>query len=83
MTIELEMVAALNTALERNDLGLILVALRDIARARGMVQIAQEAGMTPISLYKDLSVTGNPKFSNVLKIINVLGLRFHVASKQD
>jgi probable addiction module antidote protein len=83
MATEFEIVARLNAALETNVSGTILVALRDIARARGMLHVAQQVGIPRSSLYNDLSSKGNPKFSTFLKITNVLGLRLEVASKED
>lgn len=62
------------------DGALIRAALNDIARARGMGQIAKAAGMARESLYKALSAEGNPSFSNMLKIIQSLG--FSLQAKQ-
>ena len=52
--------------------------LGDIARAKGMSQIAREAGLGRESLYKALSPTGNPEFSTILKVVGALGLKLHV-----
>jgi probable addiction module antidote protein len=52
---------------------LIRAALNDVARARGMTQLAKDTGLTRESLYKALSTEGNPSFSIVLKIIQALG----------
>jgi Probable addiction module antidote protein len=49
--------------------------LGDIARAKGMSQIARETGLGRESLYKALSPEGNPEFATVLKIVRALGLR--------
>jgi probable addiction module antidote protein len=78
---EEEMLASLNAAFEGNDLPSILKVLGDIARARGMTQIAQHTGLRRESLYKSLSMNGNPKFSVFLKVMNAVGLRLHVTSK--
>ena len=72
------MVAYLNAALEDGDLALIVAALGDIARAKGMAQVASEAGLGRESLYKSLSPTGNPEFATILKVLNTLGLQLHV-----
>jgi probable addiction module antidote protein len=61
------------------DGSLIRAALGDIARARGMAQLAKETGLTREGLYKALSPEGNPEFSTVMKVINALGLRLHAA----
>jgi probable addiction module antidote protein len=52
-------------------------ALGDIARARGMSQVARDAGLSRESLYKALSKSGNPSFATVLKVAKALGLRLH------
>ena len=50
-------------------------ALGDIARGKGMSQIARETGLGRESLYKAFSPDGNPEFSTVLKVVRALGLR--------
>jgi probable addiction module antidote protein len=72
-----DMAAYLEAALAENDPGLITAALGDIARAKGMTQIAKKAGLGRESLYKALSVDGNPEFSTVLKVVEALGLKLH------
>ncbi len=61
------------------DGSLIRAALGDLARARGMAQLARDTGLTREGLYKALSHEGNPEFSTVVKVINALGLRLHAA----
>ena len=56
----------------------IAVALGNIARAKGMTQIAQDTGLGRESLYKALSPEGNPEFATVLKVVRALGLKFHI-----
>ena len=53
----------------------------DIARAKGMTQVAQETGLSRESLYKALSGDRNPGFDTVLKVINALGLELHAKAK--
>jgi len=53
-------------------------ALGDIARAKGMTQVARDAGLSRESLYKALSENGNPSFATVLKVARALGVRLHV-----
>jgi probable addiction module antidote protein len=72
-----DMVAYLEAALEEDDAAVIAAALGDIARAKGMTQIAQEAGLGRESLYKALSPDGNPQFATVLKVVKALGLKLH------
>jgi probable addiction module antidote protein len=52
-------------------------ALGDIARAKGMTQVARDAGLSRESLYKALSENGNPSFATVLKVARALGVRLH------
>jgi probable addiction module antidote protein len=73
-----DMAAYLEAAFEDGDPALIAAALGDIARARGMTQIAREAGLGRESLYKALSPGGNPEFATVLKVMRALGLRLRV-----
>ena len=56
----------------------IRAALGDIARARGMTQLAHDTGLTREGLYKALSADGNPEFTTVMKVIKALGLKLHV-----
>ena len=56
----------------------IAVALGNIARAKGMTEIARKTGLGRESLYKALSPEGNPEFATVLKVIQALGLKLHV-----
>jgi len=80
---EADIVAYLEAALEENDPGLITAALGDIARAKGMTQIAKKTGLGRESLYKALSAEGNPEFSTVLKVIAALGLQLHARSRKN
>ena len=75
---EEDMAAYLDAALEDGDVSLVVAALGDIARAKGMSQIARDAGLGRESLYKALSTTGNPEFATILKVVRALGLQFHV-----
>ncbi len=72
-----DMAAYLEAALEEGDSTLVAAALGDIARAKGMTQVARDAGLGRESLYKALSASGNPEFSTILKVIQVLGLQLH------
>jgi probable addiction module antidote protein len=72
-----DMVAYLEAALEDGDPRLITVVLGDIARAKGMAQLARDTGLGRESLYKALSAEGNPEFATVLKVIRALGLKLH------
>ncbi len=72
-----DMAAYLEATLEEGDPALITAALGDIARAKGMTQIARETGLGRESLYKALSPDGNPEFATVLKVVRALGLKLH------
>jgi probable addiction module antidote protein len=63
--------------LEEDDPQLFAAALGDIARAKGMTEIAREAGLGRESLYKALAPDGNPEFATVLKVMRSLGLKLH------
>jgi len=72
-----DMAAYLEAALEEDNPALFAAALGDIARAKGMSQIAREAGLGRESLYKALSAEGNPEFATVLKVLRSLGLKLY------
>jgi probable addiction module antidote protein len=59
------------------DVAGIARALGDIARAKGMSQVARDAGLSRESLYKALSESGNPSLGTVLKVAKALGVRLH------
>ncbi|MCY3806812.1 MAG: putative addiction module antidote protein [bacterium] len=75
-----DMVAYLEAALEQDDPKLVAAVLGDIARAKGMTEVAQEAGLGRESLYKALSPSGNPEFGTVLRVVQALGLRLRAAA---
>jgi probable addiction module antidote protein len=68
----------LEAVFEDGDPTLVAAALGDVARAKGMSQIAQSAGLGRESLYKALSTGGNPEFATVLKVMHALGLKLKV-----
>lgn len=74
-----EMAAYLDAWLEEapDDAAGIARALGDIARAKGMSQVARDTGLSRESLYKALSEDGNPSLATVLKVLRALGVRFH------
>jgi probable addiction module antidote protein len=75
-----DMAAYLTAALEDGDPALLNVALGNVARAKGMTQLAEETGITRDGLYKALSPSGNPSFSTIQKVINALDMRLEVVS---
>jgi probable addiction module antidote protein len=74
-----EMAAYLDAWLEEapEDTAGITRALGDIARAKGMTQVARDAGLSRESLYKALGENGNPSFATVLKVARAIGVKFH------
>ncbi len=72
-----DMAAYLEAALDDGDPTLVAAALGDIARAKGMTQVAREAGLGRESLYKALSPAGNPEFATIMKVVSALGLKLH------
>ncbi|MGE9550442.1 addiction module antidote protein [Erwinia amylovora] len=79
---EEDMAEYLNACMEEagDDPAFIARALGTIARARGMTQVAREAGVSRESLYRALSGNGNPEFGTILKVVKALGLRLHTTS---
>ena len=77
-----EMAAYLDAWLEEapDDAAGISKALGNIARAKGMTQVAKDAGLSRESLYRALSADGNPSFSTVLKVAKALGVKLHAAA---
>jgi probable addiction module antidote protein len=77
-----DVVAYLNAALEDGDPALLKLVLGDIARSKGMTDIAKAAGLARSNLYKALSPDGNPEFSTVAHVLKALGLRLSVARER-
>ena len=73
----------LTAVLESDDPNLLLLALADIARARGMAEVAKEAGLGRESLYKALSPGAKPRFDTVLKVARALGVRLSARPVSD
>lgn len=72
--------AYLDATLEDGDPELLKAALGDIARSKGMTEIAETTGLSRTSLYKALSEGGNPEFATIVKVLHALGLRIGVRS---
>jgi probable addiction module antidote protein len=67
----------LTGALEDPDPEIFLMAIRDVARARGMAKLAKDSGMGRESLYKALSPGAKPRYDTVLKLMHALGVKLH------
>jgi probable addiction module antidote protein len=65
----------LNIVLEENDAALLASALGDIAKARGMTQIAKDAGLTREALYKALRPNASPRFDTINRVCQSLGVK--------
>jgi len=74
-----EMAAYLEACLEesKGDASFVAKALGDIARAKGMSQVARDAGLSRESLYKALSGERSPGFDTILKVVQALGIELH------
>lgn len=79
-----EMAAYLEACLAEadGDAAFVAKALGDIARAKGMSQVARDAGLSRESLYKALSGERSPGFDTILKVIAALGLKLHAETSQ-
>ena len=79
-----EMVAYLEACFEEanGDASFIAKALGDIARAKGMSQVARDAGLSRESLYKALSGERSPAFETILKVTKALGIKLHAQAIQ-
>jgi probable addiction module antidote protein len=65
----------LTAALDDPNPDVFLAAIRDVARARGMAQLAKDAGLGRESLYKALSPGAKPRYDTVLKLLHALGVK--------
>jgi len=70
-----DVAAYLTAVLEENDPSLLAAALGDIARSRGMTQIAKDSGITREALYKALRPGSEPRFDTVSRVCAALGVR--------
>lgn len=66
----------MTAVLETNNSDLLLLALSDVARAKGMAQVAKDAGLGRESLYKALAPGAKPRFETVMKVARALGVKF-------
>ena len=71
----------LTVVLEDNDPSLLAAALGDIARARGMSEIAKASGITREALYRALRPNASPRFDTINKVCQSLGVKLHVTAQ--
>lgn len=73
----------INAAIEEDDLDTLLLALRDVAEARGMSEISRKAKLNRVSLYKMLSHRGNPHLDSVMHLLEAAGLKLSVGVRSS
>ncbi|MFW2396566.1 addiction module antidote protein [Burkholderia pseudomallei] len=66
----------INAAMEADDQDLLLLAIADVAKARGMAKVAADAGLGRESLYKALARGAKPRFDTITKLMHALGVKF-------
>jgi probable addiction module antidote protein len=74
---EATVAAYLTAALEDPDPDAFLVAVKTVARARGMTQLAKDSGLGRESLYKTLAPGAKPRYETVMKVVRALGVNLH------
>ena len=75
---EKDIAGYLSAVLEDGDPALFVAAIGDIARAKGMTEIAKKSGITRESLYRALKIEARPRFETVAKVIHALGMKLSV-----
>jgi probable addiction module antidote protein len=75
---EKDIAGYLSAVLEDGDPALFVAAIGDIARAKGMTEIAKKSGVTRESLYRALKIEARPRFETVVKVIHALGMKLSV-----
>jgi probable addiction module antidote protein len=80
-----EMAAYLEACIKEadGDAAFIAKALGDIARARGMTQVARDSGLSRESLYRALSGERSPSFDTILKVVSALGLKLNASVRRE
>ena len=78
-----DIVYFLEAVFEDGDPALITAALGDVARAKGMTQLAKDTGLAREALYRSLSAEGKPEFTTVLKVMRAFGLRLAAVPLDD
>ena len=76
-----DVLGILDAALEENDTALLLAVIGDIARSKGIAQVAKDLNLARESLYRSLSQDGNPSFSTVVHVLDNLGFQLSVKQK--
>jgi len=74
--------AYLTEALEDPDPDIFIIAVKTVARARGMTQLAKDSGLGRESLYKALSPGAKPRYETIMKVVRALGVKLHAEALQ-
>lgn len=74
--------AYLSATLEDDNPEMFLVALKTVARARGMTQLAKDTGLGRESLYKALAPGAKPRYDTILKVVKALGVTLRASPTQ-
>ncbi|GMO38730.1 MAG: putative addiction module antidote protein [Termitinemataceae bacterium] len=77
-----DIIAYLEAAFAENDTVFLLKAIGNIARSKGMAQLAKELNLSREGLYDSFSSKGNPSFSTVVKVLDNLGFRLDIKYKK-
>lgn len=72
----------INAAIEADDQDVLLLAIADVAKARGMAKVASDAGLGRESMYKALKPGANPRFETVNKLMHAIGIKFSVVPER-
>lgn len=75
-----QQLAYIEAALDEDDPAFLAKALGEVARARGMTQVAKDAGVTREALYRALSEKGDPRLSTLMGVMKALGLKLRIAA---
>ena len=78
-----DVTAYLEAALEENDTALLFAVIGDIARSKGMAQIAKDLNLARESLYRSFAQDGNPSFNTVVKVLDNLGYQLSIREKMS
>ena len=76
-----DVIGILEAVLEENDTEILFEVIGDIARSKGMAQIAKELNLARESLYRSLSPDGNPSFTTIVKVLDNLGFQLSIKQK--
>jgi probable addiction module antidote protein len=73
----------LTAALEDPNPDVFLVAVRDVARARGIAQVAKDSGLGRESLYKALTPGAKPRYDTILRLLHAMGIQLTASPMQS